>query len=129
MRRRKLSSPVNTVLLDRQVAAEVLTLRRMEEGNRAASTLTQWRYNRLAGLYGRHIFVDGAKGTWEHKQRIDDPLNPGKTCWIVRHGRAGTLPPKKLLIDTSLRDFTVGPDIADKLIERDGGWTEPGEPI
>lgn len=129
--RRKPKPPLNLALVDTAAAADILALRRAEEGNRERSTLQQWRENRLAGLYGRHVFVDGTRdpGTWGHKQRIPDPLNPGQFVWVVRHGARDRLPPRRILQDKTLRDFEVAADVADALIERDGGWTEPGEPI
>ncbi len=55
-------------------------------------------------------------------------MNPGQTCWIMRRGRVGVLPPAILLRDAGLRDFEVAPDVADRLIARDSGLTNPGRP-
>lgn len=105
--------------------AEIERLRRAEKSAASKATLAQFLAARMVLLYGlaADVKIDYSLpvGRWRH---VDQKAS------VVRHGRECALPPRAILENPNNWPFFVAPDIAERLIERDGcGQHKLGKPI
>lgn len=108
---------------------EIGMLRTNEDRLSRLQTAQQFLHNRLALLYGlafKDVEIVHRKsatgGEWWHADKAAD---------VVRYGKAGTLPPRKVIENPNNRPFWIMPTTARALLLRDGGeeWIKMGKPL
>lgn len=98
---------------------QIRALRAEERRHDEHATRQQRRENLLACLYGRHITVNINLQWGEWKCLGPHPDNPESIMW--RRGRKDMLPSAQNLRNSQFIAVEVAPDVADRLIARDGG--------